>query len=136
VTTVEKVYFLKAVDLFSTIDGDDLLEVALAAEEVERSGGDEVVREGELDDTLYVIVSGRCGVYRGRQMVAQLKEREVFGELALLDPAPRSATVTALTDARLLRIEREAFLELLRGHHEIAAGITRILARRLRAAAR
>ncbi len=135
-TTVEKVYFLKAVELFSAIDGDDLLEIALAAEEVERSAGEDIVREGELDDTLYVIVGGRAGVYRGRQMVAQLKDREVFGELALLDPAPRSATVTALTDTRLLRIDREVFLELLRGHHEIAAGITRILARRLRAAGR
>jgi CRP-like cAMP-binding protein len=66
-------------------------------------------------------------------MVAQLKEGEVLGELALLDPAPRSATVRSLGDSTLLRIDREVFLDLLRANHEIAEGVTRMLARRLRA---
>ena len=131
--TVEKLYFLKGVELFQAVHGDDLLDIALTAEEVEKSAGEEIVRDGELDDSLYVVVSGLTGVYRGQQMVAQLKEREVFGELALLDPAPRSATVTALSDVVLLRLDREVFLDVMRANHEIAVGITRILARRLRA---
>ncbi|MEZ0227523.1 MAG: cyclic nucleotide-binding domain-containing protein [Planctomycetota bacterium] len=132
-TTIEKVYFLKGVELFSTLQGQDVLDIALAAEEVEKVANEEIVREGELDETLYVVVSGTVGVYRGNQMVAQLKEGEVFGELALLDPAPRSATVRSVTESTLLRVEREVFLDLVRANHEIAEGITRILARRLRA---
>lgn len=132
-TTIEKVYFLKGVELFAALNGQDVLDIALAAEEVEKMAGEEIVREGELDDSLYVVVSGTTGVYRGTQMVAQLKEGEVFGELALLDPAPRSATVRTVSDSTLLRVEREVFLDLVRANHEIAEGITRMLARRLRA---
>jgi len=136
VITVEKLYFLKGVELFQAVHGDDLLDIALTAEEVEKSAGEEIVREGELDDSLFVVVSGRAGVLRGQQMVAQLKTGEVLGELALLDPAPRSATVMALSDVVLLRVEREVFLDVMRANHEIGQAIARILARRLRAAAR
>ncbi len=132
-TTIERVYFLKGVELFAALQGQDVLDIALAAEEVDKAAGEEIVREGELDDSLYIVVSGTVGVYRGNQMVAQLKEGEVFGELALLDPAPRSATVRAVSDSTLLRVEREVFLDLLRANHEIAEGVTRMLARRLRA---
>jgi CRP-like cAMP-binding protein len=132
-TTIERVYFLKGVELFGALQGQDVLDIALAADEVDKAAGEEIVREGELDDSLYIVVSGTVGVYRGNQMVAQLKEGEVFGELALLDPAPRSATVRSVSDSTLLRVEREVFLDLLRANHEIAEGVTRMLARRLRA---
>jgi CRP/FNR family cyclic AMP-dependent transcriptional regulator len=131
--TVEKLHFLRGVELFQAVHGDDLLDIAQTAEEIEKSAGEEIVRDGELDDSLYVVVSGTTAVYRGQQLIAQLKEREVFGELALLDPAPRSATVTSLTDTVLLRLDREVFLDVMRANHEIAVAITRVLARRLRA---
>ena len=131
-TTIERVYFLKGVELFAALQGQDVLDIALATEEVDKAAGEEIVREGELDDSLYIVVSGTVGVYRGNQMVAQLKEGEVFGELALPDPPSRSATVSSVSESTLLRVEREVFLDLLRANHEIAEGVTRMLARRLR----
>jgi CRP-like cAMP-binding protein len=57
----------------------------------------------------------------------------VFGEMALLDPEPRMASVTAVEDTQLLRLEREAFLSLMARHVEVAQGVIRVLLRRLRA---
>ena len=59
-------------------------------------------------------------------------EREVFGEMALLDPAPRSATATAATSVTLLRVAQDDFADLLRERPEVAAGVLRVLTRRLR----
>lgn len=133
-TTLEKLMFLRKVSLFSALPGEDLAEVAAITEELEAQAGQEVIREGEVDSSLYVVVDGRVRVHKGAQTLAELGQNEVFGELALLDPAPRNATVTASTDATLLRIEGEAFEDIAREKHEISRGITRVLARRLRLA--
>ena len=133
-TTIEKVFFLKQVSLFSTLPGEEVAEIAVATEEVARATGEDVIREGDVDDSLFVIIAGKVRVVTTRQVLAALGERDVVGELALLDPAPRNATVTAATDVKLRRLDGEAFGEILRESHEIARGITRILVRRLRAA--
>jgi CRP-like cAMP-binding protein len=69
-------------------------------------------------------------------MVAELGERECFGEMALLDSAPRSATVTTVNDTNLLKIARDEFHEILTEKPEIALGIIKVLSRRLRTASR
>ena len=94
-STVEKVLFLKSVDLFSQIPGEDLAEVALIAREESCEPGEEVFSEGEDGDALYLVLSGKVRVHRGDRLLAVLGERECFGEMAILDAAPRSATVTA-----------------------------------------
>ena len=135
-STLEKVLFLKSIDLFAQIAGEDLTQVALVATEAERDSGDEVFAEGEIGDALYVVLDGKVRVLQGDRIVAELGERECFGEMAILDPAPRRATVTAITDTRLLRVGREEFQEILAEKPEIALGIIKVLTRRLRDAAR
>ena len=135
-STLEKVLFLKSIDLFSQIAGEDLTQVALAATEAEHDSGDEVFAEGEIGDALYVVLDGKVRVLQGERVIAELGERECFGETAILDPAPRRATVTAITDTRLLRIGREDFQEILAEKPEIALGIIKVLTRRLRDAPR
>lgn len=132
-STIEKVFRLKAVNIFSVLSGEDLTQVALLAEELERGPGDEIIREGDVDDSLYVIVAGHVKVVKGERTLAELGAGEVVGELALLDPAPRNATVRASSDVTLLRLDGAAFADAMREKHEIARGITRVLARRLRA---
>tara|TARA_R110002072_G_scaffold75257_2_gene177389 strand:+ start:121 stop:537 length:417 start_codon:yes stop_codon:yes gene_type:complete len=134
-TTMEKVFRLKGVPIFSDLDGENLAEVASIAEELERGPGDEIIREGDVDDSLYVIVAGRVSVTKGGRVLAELAEGEVVGELALLDPAPRGASVRGLSDVVLLRIDASHFFEIMEEKHEIARAVMRILARRLRLAA-
>jgi len=131
---VEKVLFLRAAELFAALPGEDLARIALLADEERRGAGEEVFREGDVADALYLVASGRVKVLRAGAVVADLGERDVFGEMAVLDPAPRSATVRAATDVVLLRIRREDFQDLLAEELEVARAVIRVLARRLRAA--
>lgn len=132
ISTVEKVLFLKSIDLFSQIPGEDLSQIAQITDEVHFEEGDEVVREGEPGDSLYLVIEGKVRVHRGRQSLAELGERQVFGEMSLLDSEPRSASVSALTDLTLLKIARDDFNEILAEKAEIAQGIIKVLTRRLR----
>jgi CRP-like cAMP-binding protein len=136
ITTVEKVLFLRGIDLFSDLPGEDLAQIALITEEAQRPAGAEIIREGEVGESIYIVVEGRVQVTKGDKPVAELSEREVFGEMALLDPAPRSATVKALSDVTLLTIRREDFADIMAERHEIARGVIQVLTRRLRAATR
>jgi len=132
ITTVEKALFLAGVPLFAGLPGEELAEVALIAEEVRGEPGEDLVREGDPGDALFVVVEGELGVLRGGREVSRLGPREVFGEMALLDPGPRSATVRAAGEVRLLRIQREDFTEALAERREIALGVIRVLVQRLR----
>jgi len=135
-TTVEKVLFLKSIDLFSQIPGEDLAQVALIASEEARETGEDIFVEGDLGDALYLLLEGKVRVHRQDRTIAELGERECFGEIAILDASPRSATVTALCDVVVLKIAREDFEELLQEKHAISQGVIRVLTRRLREAAR
>ena len=134
ITTAEKVLFLKGIDLFSTLAGEDLAEIALIAEEVEHDAGETIVAEGDPGDALYFVLEGRVRVHKGDRTVAELGAREVFGEMALLDPGPRSASVDAVTDVSLLAIGRDDFDDIMRDRPEVPIGVIKVLVRRLREA--
>lgn len=136
IRTTERVMFLKGLELFAAVPGDDLAEVAQIADEVTLDEGELLFREGERGDALYLVVEGALRVEQGGRTLATLGTREVVGEMALLDPAPRSATCAATAPARLLRLSADAFAELLVERPEVASGVLRILTRRLRAASR
>ena len=131
-TTVEKVLFLKSIELFRRIPGDDLARLSAITSEVAFENGELVFEAGEPGDALYLVIEGRVRVHRGERQIAELAERTCFGEMAILDSAPRSASVTCASEAVCLKIEREDFYEILGEKPEIAQGIIRVLSARLR----
>lgn len=132
ISTVERVLFLKTIDLFQQIPGEDLVRVAQIAEEMRFEPGETLLTEGELGDSLYLIVAGRVRVEKKARVITELGERECVGEMAILDSEPRSATVRAIDGVLALKIEREDFYDLLNEKSEIAQGIIKVLTRRLR----
>jgi len=132
ITTVEKVLFLKSIDLFRTLPSEELAQIAEIAEEQPLSAGDQVFGEGELGDALYLIVEGKVKVHKGDKQLVQLSVRDVFGEMAVLDSEPRSASVTVLDDAVVLKIGRDDFRDILSERPEIAMGVIKVLSSRLR----
>ena len=136
ITTVEKVLFLKSIDLFRALPGEELAQIAEIAEEQPIALGDQVFTEGEPGDALYLVVEGTVKVHQGGKQLAQLGPRDVFGEMAVLDSEPRSATVTALKDSVLLKIARDDFRDILQERPEIGMGVIKVLSRRLRDASR
>ncbi|MHB1843713.1 MAG: cyclic nucleotide-binding domain-containing protein [Deltaproteobacteria bacterium] len=133
IPTLERVLFLKSVGLFAGLTSEELAPVAAIAVEERREAGEDILREGEMGDSLYLVVEGRVRVHRGGETLAVLSERESLGEMALLDPAPRSATATAETDVTLLEISEEDFRELLEEKQRLSLGLLQVLTRRLRA---
>ncbi len=131
-STLEKVLLLKSIDLFSRVAGEDLAQLALISTEESRESGEVIFSEGEPGDALYLVIDGKVRVHRDEKLLAELGERECFGEMALLDSAPCSATVTALNAVNLLKIGRSEFHEILTDKPDIALGIISVLSRRLR----
>ena len=134
ISTVEKVLFLKSVDLFSKIPGEDLAQVAGIAQEVTFDNGQLIIQEGEIGDSMFLIIEGEIIVHRAGQQLTRLGEREAFGEMAILDNEPRSATVVALSHSRLLTLDGASLKDLILHMPEISFEIFRVLTGRIRRA--
>ena len=130
--TIEKVIILKSVGVFSRTPEATLAQVAELLEEREVAAGQQIFANGDEGDSLYIIIEGRVRVHDGERLLNELGERVVFGEMALLDPEPRLASVTALVPTRLFRLAQAPFYELLSEQPEVAIGVIRVLTGYLR----
>ncbi len=133
-TIVEKVLFLKSVDIFCNIPGPVLSRVAEIAREELIDQGATVISQGEMGSGLYVVVRGEAQLTVDGVEVARLGESEFFGEMSLFDSEPTSATVIAATDLDVLKVEPLDFSDLMAERVEISHGLISVLIRRLRAA--
>lgn len=131
-TVVDRVVALHEVPLFAAVPGRTLAAVAACADEVPVSAGDEVIVEGAVEDHLFVVVRGRLRASHEGRVLRDLPPGSTVGELAALVPEARSATVTALEEGLLLRIDAMVLDELLADHPELARGVIRTLVTMLR----
>jgi CRP-like cAMP-binding protein len=130
---VERVAALHRVELFAGIPGRVLAAVAQAAVERRLSQGEVLMEEGAVEAHLYAIVEGRVRVHRGERTVVELGPGATVGELAVLVPAPRAASVTAIEPTHVLRVDQAVLDELLVDWPELAQGVIAELVSRLRA---
>ncbi len=130
--TIEKVLVLKSISIFSETDEDVLVEVASIIEEEEVKGGENIFHKGDVGTCMYIIYKGKVRIHDGDHTFVVFNDRDFFGELSLLDPEPRSASVTAIDDTLLLKIDQETFYEIMSDRIEVVRGILKILCRRLR----
>jgi sigma-B regulation protein RsbU (phosphoserine phosphatase) len=131
-TTKKKVEIIKNVGLFSDTVEEKLVEIAPLLSDFERSTGETVFEKGDAGDTLYIVANGRLRVHDGNRTLNYLGVYEVFGEMAVIDPEPRSATVTAVEDTQILGLSHDTFTLLAQDNPEIAYRAIQILSRRLR----
>ena len=131
-----KVERLARVQLFSTCSKRDLSRIAALAEEIEVPAGRVLMRQGDPGREAFVIADGRAkATIRGKGS-AKLGPGECFGEMALLHSAPRSATVTAKSDMRLLVLGSREFSELIESVPVVGRRVLSALAERVREAER
>lgn len=124
---------LAKVPIFSGCTKRELSIIGRAAKEVSHREGTVIAREGERGIGLFLILEGQCNVTIGGRTKARLGPGDFFGEVALLDGGPRTATVTALTAVRLVGITGWVFRGLLMEHPSIALKTLEAVAGRLRA---
>lgn len=133
--TIEKVMVLRNTPIFSSVREEHLVDVAQRAEPVELEEGAVLFNQGDLGNSMFVVVDGRIRVYCGNYTIAELGPREVVGEMAAVDPEARSASVRAIDHCLLLRVSNKS-MELLIDHDpDVARGIIKVLCARLRRAA-
>jgi CRP-like cAMP-binding protein len=124
---------LQAVPLFSGLTKKELGVVGAVAKEVSASPGDVLAKEGESGVGFFLIVSGAARVVVGGRTRRRLGKGDTFGEIALLDGGPRTATVIAESEMTLLGITAWAFKSLLSEYPSITLKLLEEVASRLRA---
>jgi CRP/FNR family transcriptional regulator, cyclic AMP receptor protein len=126
-----KVVALKRSPLFEGLSRQQLIEVARLTDDMEVPAGAALCREGSRGQEFFVIISGEAAVTRGGERLATLAGGDCFGEIALLEPVMRTATVTAITSLRFFLVSDRAFQSVLDTDPSIERKVIRTLARRL-----
>jgi CRP-like cAMP-binding protein len=123
--------------LFQGVAPEAAEALASSIQQAEYSRGEQVFSEGELGDTLFIVLTGKVKIGRraadGREnMLSVMGPSDMFGELSLFDPGPRTASATVITDSRLAFLAHSSLRPWLSDRPEIAEQLLRVLARRLR----
>jgi CRP-like cAMP-binding protein len=132
--TDAKLDLLRQTWLFSGLNRRELATVARAADQISVPTGTVLIKEGDRGREFYLILRGTAAVRRGGRRVTSLGPGRYFGELALLDRGPRSATVVAENDMELLVLEQRAFGGVLQEIPGLALKLLVATAQRLREA--
>jgi CRP/FNR family transcriptional regulator len=127
---------LGEVPLFSNCSRRDLQTVARSLEVLDVQQGARIVGQGDAGNAFYVMLDGKADVLRNGRRVGELGPGEFFGELAVLDPAPRNADVVATTPVTVARLLVGPFRKLLREVPAMNERLLAGLARRIRDADR
>jgi CRP-like cAMP-binding protein len=123
---------LRRVPLFNDCTDEELRRIAAISRTAETPAGTVVTEMGRPGDSFFFIIDGRVSVQTPVGVGDPLRPGDFFGEMSLLDGEPRSATVTAATDLRLLVIDRPQFWKLLNESPDLVRRILTVLSRRVR----
>lgn len=118
---------------FAGLSRGELVEVAKATEDMEVDEGRVLTREGESGREFFVIVEGEVSVTKDGSEIRTLGPGDFFGEIALLEDTPRTATVTAAKPLRFFVLTRQSFRSLLARQPQIEEKVTKALHERVRA---
>jgi hypothetical protein len=136
ISTLERILLLREVPMFSKLSPEDLEQIAEIAQEQLYSSGTLVCREGDPGNTLFIIVSGNVQVLRKsgktETILATRGPGEFVGEMAILESAPRIATLKASGEVRVLTIEGDAFTAILLDRPVVAVAVLKHMSNRVR----
>jgi CRP-like cAMP-binding protein len=132
----ERVERLRAIPLFMACNEKQLQFIATRVEDLEFKAGKVLCQQGKSGGEFFIVLSGEAQVERDGKVVDTIKTGDHFGEIALIDDGPRTATVTAMTPLRCLVLSPRQFQDVLHQDAEIAVHILRDVTKRLRASTR
>jgi MFS family permease len=113
---VERIELLRANPIFAPLPPATIENLAMKLIPVSVAAGEPVFRQGDHGDRFYIVEDGRCEIWIDGEKVADAWPGESFGEIALLRDIPRTATVKAVDDTKLLALERDEFIAAVTGH--------------------
>lgn len=131
----DRLLMLKQSRMFASVPLEDLRVVAEELRDEAYVAGEEVFSRGDVADRMYIVQSGRVAITLdadGKHVASMLGQGEAFGEMALFDSQPRSASARVIEDAELLSLNREKLHDLLLSYPHIALGLLQGMSLRLR----
>lgn len=126
--------FLARVPIFESCLPDQVASILAVAQEHTYAPGQIIVTQGTPGQAFYLITAGRVAIERDGLALGAFGQGDFFGEMSLLDNAPRSATIRAIDETRCLMLSSWDFKSLLERHPAIAIRLLEVLSRRLRVA--
>ncbi len=116
-----KIETIHNMPIFKYLTYKELVKIMNITHVVEVAEGKQIIKDGEDGEELFIILSGDVKVHKGDTLLVNLSDGDHFGEMALIDKAPRSADVTAQTPTKLLKITRKDFFEVIRKESVLAS---------------
>ena len=133
----EKILLLKEIDIFSGLTASELAAISAVTEEMEFAEDQEVIKQNSIGETVYLIIEGQVSVIMEKEdgnkaVIDQMGSGAAFGEMALIDNSPRSATIRTNTPCRFLTLHKQEFKETAMEFPRIALQICSALSQRIR----
>jgi hypothetical protein len=127
-----RVGLLRHTALFAETPENVLSSIVPIMQEVTFPAGHQIFAKGDLGASLYIVYEGEVGIFNGPQLLTIFRQGDFFGELALLDAEPRSATAVAQSAVRAFRLDQDDFYDVMEERGEVLRNILRVLCQRLR----
>jgi CRP-like cAMP-binding protein len=129
---IAKVFELRTIELFKGLEAEILFMVAEECQHKNFSAGETIFLQNDDGDGLYCISSGEIQILHNEKVIANLKNHDFFGELALIDEGKRTGTAIATTDCSVLFLEKNTFARLTDDLPEVLRVVTRVIVHYLR----
>jgi hypothetical protein len=127
-----RVGLLRQTALFAETPENVLSSIVPIMQEVSFPPGHQIFAKGDIGASLYIVYEGEVGIFNGPQLLTTFRQGDFFGELALLDAEPRSATAVAQGAVRAFRLDQDDFYDVMEERGEVLRNILRVLCQRLR----
>ncbi|BCL35689.1 cyclic nucleotide-binding domain-containing protein [Nostoc sp. MS1] len=131
-SSVDRLLFVRRVPIFKELRDDFIVRLTSVMHELQFPANHTIFRQGEEGRSLYIIVSGRVRVHIGDKQLAEVDQGKYFGEMAVFDTQPRSASVTTVEPCEFLELTQEQLYDAIEETPEIAVNIIRELSRLIR----
>ena len=131
-TSVDRLLFVRRVPIFKELRDDFIVRLASVMNELSFPANHAIFKQGEEGRSLYIVVSGRVKVHIGDKKLAEVDKGKYFGEMAVFDTQPRSASATTLEPCDCLELTQEQLYDAIEETPEIAVNIIRELSRLIR----
>lgn len=131
-TSVDRLLFVRQVPIFKELRDDFIVRLASVMNELSYPANYSIFRQGEEGRSLYIVLSGRVKVHIGETELAEIEQGKYFGEMAVFDTQPRSASATTMESCECLELTQEQLYDAIEETPEIAVNIIRELSRLIR----
>jgi cyclic nucleotide-binding protein/TLC ATP/ADP transporter len=137
ISVPDKILHLRRIQIFEELSITELAAVASVTEDSIFQPGETVIKEGDPGEIMYLIIEGEVSVNKNQEQgheieLDRISAGDYFGEMALFEDMPRSATIRTLKETHLLMLHKQEFAEIVREYPQIALNICRVLGARLR----